>query len=150
MSACLWEEGISPYANGWKVTVHKDKKIPFISNLKKPACASKQDVSETRDFMVHSAFLPMSHLYSCHSWYSKSSAGPEVVYKKSSFFVQLLGWQWKYCLSDTFAYFRTETFYASFTSKTTHSLQWSLWLINIKNRLRNNKPNLKKNKWKWI
>ena len=29
-----------------KVTVHKDQKIPFISNLKKPACASKQDVLE--------------------------------------------------------------------------------------------------------
>ena len=27
-----------------KVTVHKDRKIPFISNLKKPACASKQDM----------------------------------------------------------------------------------------------------------
>ena len=29
-----------------KVTVHKDKKIPFTSNLKKPACASKRDMLE--------------------------------------------------------------------------------------------------------
>ena len=29
-----------------KVTVHKERKIPFICNLKKPACASKWDVLE--------------------------------------------------------------------------------------------------------
>ena len=29
-----------------KVTVYKDKKIPFISNLEKPACASKRDMLE--------------------------------------------------------------------------------------------------------
>ena len=27
-----------------KVTRHKDKKIPFISNLKKPTCTSKRDM----------------------------------------------------------------------------------------------------------
>ena len=33
-----------------KVTVHKDQKSSFISNLKKPACASKQDMLELATF----------------------------------------------------------------------------------------------------
>ena len=48
-----------------KVTVDKDQKIPFISNLKKPTCASKRDVLELATFIQEKAPVIFKI---CHYW----------------------------------------------------------------------------------